>query len=115
MKTPTIASPARMSESTYNKFTVPFPYVCRKSPLQWADGNGPLNPALETTPDLTQPARAYPQNPRMTQMPSGSASKMGSHDRIEDKHHTDIAKSAAPPTVSAASKGASDSGIFTVS
>jgi hypothetical protein len=27
MKTPTIASPARMSESTYNKFTVHLPYV----------------------------------------------------------------------------------------
>jgi hypothetical protein len=27
MNTPTIASPARMSESTYNKFTVRLPYV----------------------------------------------------------------------------------------
>ncbi len=44
MKTPTIASPARMSESTYNKFTARFPYVCRKSTLPCADGPMPMQP-----------------------------------------------------------------------
>jgi hypothetical protein len=50
MKTPTIASPARMSESTYNKFTVHLRYLAtnnlanRMIPCEFAH-----NPAPEVT------------------------------------------------------------------
>ena len=59
--------------------------------------------------------RSRPRNLRIAQLRSRPAFAMSNDDYGEDEHINDIAESTAPPTASAGSKGASDSGIFTVS
>jgi hypothetical protein len=116
MKTPTIASPARMSESTYNKFTVHLRYVATNNlanrpmiPCECAH-----NPAPEATAGGISPMHPCSGNLHTIQLCTRSAVATRSL-WIEEQGNNDIAKSAAPPKASSRPRGASDSGIFTVS
>jgi len=98
MKTPTIASPARMSESTYNKFTVHLPYVTTHNPANcpFIPCECTRKPALVVTAGQISPTHPCSRNLRMIQLRMRSAvATRGLW--IEDQHNNDIAKSAAPP------------------
>ena len=98
MKTPTIANPARMSESTYNKFTVHLPYVTTHNPANcpFIPCECTRKPALVVTAGQISPTHPCSRNLRMIQLRMRSAvATRGLW--IEDQHNNDIAKSAAPP------------------
>ena len=98
MKTPTIASPARISESTYNKFTVHLRYVTTNNlanrPMIPCEGTH--NPAPEVTAGGISPMHSCSRNPHMIQLRTRSAVATRSL-WIDDQRNNDIAKSAAPP------------------
>src|SRR5215468_6394842 len=98
MKTPTIASPARMSESTYSKFTLHLPFV--------AANNLADNPVIasECAPDRasatasggTSQMHSCLRNLCVTQLRARSAFLVMSRSWIEDGHGNDVARSAVP-------------------
>ena len=98
MKTPTIASPARMSESTYNKFTVHLRYVTTNNLANrpMIPCEGAHNPAPEVTAGGVSPMHSCSRNPHMIQLRTRSAVATRSL-WIDDQPNNDIAKSAAPP------------------
>ena len=98
MKTPTIASPARISESTYNKFTVHLRYVTTNNLANrpMIPCEGAHNPAPEVTAGGISPMHSCSRNPHMIQLRTRSAVATRSL-WIEDQRNNDIAKSTAPP------------------